>query len=85
VRAYYGRHPKTASGNIRSAALGLQPRQRLSPQLQERLSYTRPKPIRMRGGQNGDQVGTPIAAATVHNTPSKWAGGDHANPRRETN
>ena len=68
VRAYYGRHPQTGQWQppIR-LRWGLQPRQRLSPQLQERLSYTAVETDSYaRAAKRATKWGTPIAAATVH-------------------
>jgi len=68
VRAYYGRHPKTGQWQHPIRLLwGLQPRQRLSPQLQERLSYTAAETDSYaRAAKMATKWGTPIAAATVH-------------------
>ena len=68
LRAYYGRHPKTGQWQHPIRRLwGLQPRQRLSPQLQERVSYTAAETDSYeRAAKLAAKWGTPIAASTIH-------------------
>jgi hypothetical protein len=68
LRAYYGRHPKTGQWQHPIRLLwGLQPRQRLSPQLQERVSYTAAETDSYeRAAKLAAKWGTPIAASTIH-------------------
>jgi hypothetical protein len=68
LRAYYGRHPKTGQWQHPIRLLwGLKPRQRLSPQLQERVSYTAAETDSYeRAAKLAAKWGTPIAASTIH-------------------
>lgn len=68
LRAHYGRHPKTQKWQhpIRRV-WGLKPRQRLSPQLQDRVSYTAVEADSYeRAAKMATKWGTPIAASTIH-------------------
>lgn len=73
VRAHYGRHPKTGKWQHPIRLLwGLQPRQRLSPQLQDRVSYTAAETDSYeRAAKMATKWGTPIAASTVHKHAQK--------------
>jgi len=68
LRAHYGRHPKTRQWQHPIRLLwGLQPRQRLSPQLQDRVSYTAVETDSYeRAAKMATKWGTPLAAATIH-------------------
>ena len=68
LRAHYGRHPKTRQWQHPIRLLwGLQPRQRLSPQLQDRVSYTAVETDSYeRAAKMATKWGTPIAASTIH-------------------
>ena len=67
-RAHYGRHPQTGKWQHPIRLLwGLQPRQRLSPQLQERVSYTAVETDSYeRAAKMATKWGTPLVAATIH-------------------
>jgi hypothetical protein len=68
LRAHYGRHPQTRKWQYPIRLLwGLQPRQRLSPQLQDRVSYTAAETDSYeRAAKMATKWGTPIAASTIH-------------------
>ena len=68
LRAHYGRHPKTRKWQHPIRLLwGLKPRQRLSPQLQDRVSYTAAETDSYeRAAKMATKWGTPLAASTVH-------------------
>jgi hypothetical protein len=68
LRAHYGRHPKTRQWQHPIRLLwGLQPRQRLSPQLQDRVSYTAVETDSYeRAAKMASKWGTPLAASTIH-------------------
>ena len=68
LRVHYGRHPQTGRWQHPIRLLwGLQPRQKLSPQLQERLTYTAVETDSYgRAAKMATKWGTPIAASTVH-------------------
>ena len=68
LRAHYGRHPKTRKWQHPIRLLwGLKPRQRLSPQLQDRVSYTAAETDSYeRAAKMAAKWGTPLAASTVH-------------------
>lgn len=68
LRAHYGRHPKTRQWQHPIRLLwGLQPRQRLSPQLQDRVSYTAAETDSYeRAAKMAIKWGTPLAASTIH-------------------
>ena len=68
LRAHYGRHPKTRQWQHPIRLLwGLQPHQRLSPQLQDRVSYTAAETDSYeRAAKMATKWGTPLAAATIH-------------------
>lgn len=68
IRAHYGRHPQTRKWQQPIRRLwGLGPRQRLSPQLQERVSCTAAEtdPYE-RAARMGTKWGTPLVASTIH-------------------
>lgn len=68
LRAHYGRHPKTGQWQYPIRLLwGLKPRQILSPQLQERVSYTAVETDSYeRAAKMAAKWGTSIAASTIH-------------------
>jgi len=68
LRAHYGRHPRTGQWQHPIRLLwGLKPRQLLSPQLQERVSYTAVETDSYeRAAKMAAKWGTPIAASTIH-------------------
>jgi hypothetical protein len=68
LRAHYGRHPQTRQWQHPIRLLwGLQPHQRLSPQLQDRVSYTAAETDSYeRAAKMATKWGTPLAAATIH-------------------
>jgi hypothetical protein len=68
VRAHYGRHPKTGKWQHPIRLLWeLQPRQRLSSQLQDRVSYTAAETDSYeRAAKMATKWGTPITASTIH-------------------
>jgi len=68
LRAHYGRHPQTRKWQYPIRLLwDLQPRQRLSPQLQDRVSYTAAETDSYeRAAKMATKWGTPIAASTIH-------------------
>lgn len=68
LRAHYGRHPKTRQWQYPIRLLwGLQPRQVLSPQLEDRVSYTAVETDSYeRAAKMATKWGTPIAASTIH-------------------
>ena len=68
LRAHYGRHPKTRQWQHPIRLLwGLQPHQRLSPQLQDRVSYTAVETDSYeRAAKMATKWGTPVAASTIH-------------------
>jgi len=68
IRAHYGRHPQTRKWQQPVRRLwGPGPRQRLSPQLQERVSYTALETDSYaRAAKMAAKWGTPLAAATIH-------------------
>ena len=68
LRAHYGRHPQTRKWQHPIRLLwGLKPRQRLSPQLQDRVSYTAAEADSYeRAAKMAAKWGTPIAASTIH-------------------
>jgi hypothetical protein len=68
LRAHYGRHPRTRKWQHPIRLLwGLKPRQRLSPQLQDRVSYTAAETDSYeRAAKMATKWGTPLAASTVH-------------------
>ena len=68
LRAHYGRHPKTRQWQHPIRLLwGLQPCQRLSPQLQDRVSYTAVETDSYeRAAKMATKWGTPLAASTIH-------------------
>lgn len=67
-RAHYGRHPQTGKWQHPIRLLwGLKPRQRLSPQLQDRVAYTAAETDSYeRAAKMATKWGTPLVAATVH-------------------
>jgi hypothetical protein len=67
-RAHYGRHPKTRKWQHPIRVLwGLKPRQRLSPQLQERVTYTAVETDSYeRAAKMATKWGTPLVASTIH-------------------
>jgi len=67
-RAHYGRHPQTRQWQHPIRLLwGLKPRQRLSPHLQDRVSYTAAETDSYeRAAKMATKWGTPLAASTVH-------------------
>lgn len=68
LRAHYGRHPQTRKWQHPIRRLwGLKPRQRLSPQLQERVSYTATETDSYeRAAKMATKWGTPLVASTIH-------------------
>ena len=68
IRAHYGRHPRTRKWQHPIRLLwGLKPRQRLSPQLQERVSYTAAQTDSYeRAAKMATKWGTALAASTIH-------------------
>jgi hypothetical protein len=68
LRAHYGRHPKTRKWQHPIRLLwGLKPRQRLSPQLQDRVSYTAAETDSYeRAAKMATKWGTPLVASTIH-------------------
>jgi hypothetical protein len=68
LRAHYGRHPQTRKWQYPIRLLwDLPPRQRLSPQLQDRVSYTAAETDSYeRAAKMATKWGTPIAASTIH-------------------
>jgi hypothetical protein len=68
LRAHYGRHPKTRQWQFPIKLLwDLKPRQELSPQLQERVTYTAAETDSYeRAAKMAAKWGTPIAASTIH-------------------
>jgi len=68
IRAHYGRHPQTRKWQHPLRQLwGLRPRQRLSPQLAERVSYTATETDSYeRAAKMAAKWGTPLVASTVH-------------------
>ena len=68
IRAHYGRHPRTGKWQHPIRLLwGLKPRQRLSPQLQERVSYTAAETDSFeRAARMATKWGTPLVASTIH-------------------
>ena len=68
LRAHYGRHPQTRQWQHPIRLLwGLKPRQRLSPHLQDRVSYTAAETDSYeRAAKMAAKWGTPIAASTIH-------------------
>lgn len=68
IRAHYGRHPRTRNWQHPIRLLwGLHPRQRLSPQLQERVSYTAAETDSYeRAAKMATKWGTPLVASTIH-------------------
>jgi hypothetical protein len=68
IRAPYGRHPRTGKWQHPIRLLwGLKPRQMLSPQLEDRVSYTAVETDSYeRAAKMATQWGTPLAAATIH-------------------
>lgn len=68
LRAHYGRHPRTRQWQQPIRRLwGLPPRQRLSPQLQERVSYTAAETDSYeRAAKMATKWGTPLVASTIH-------------------
>jgi len=73
LRAHYGRHPQTRQWMSPIRVLwGLEPRQELSPQLQERVVYTAAETDSFeRAAKMAAKWGTPIAAATIHKQVQK--------------
>ena len=68
IRAHYGRHPKTRQWQHPIRVLwGLKPRQRLSPQLQDRVSYTAVETDSYeRAAKMATKWGTALVASTIH-------------------
>jgi hypothetical protein len=68
LRAHYGRHPQTRKWQHAIRRLwGLKPRQRLSPQLQDRVSYTAAETDSYeRAARMATKWGTPLVASTIH-------------------
>jgi hypothetical protein len=68
LQAHYGRHPQTRKWQQPVRRLwGLGPRQRLSPQLQERVSYTAAETDSYeRAAKMAAKWGTPVVASTIH-------------------
>jgi hypothetical protein len=66
--APYGRHPQTGQWQHPIRRLwGLKPRQRLSPQLQDRVAYTAAETDSYeRAAKMATKWGTPLVAATIH-------------------
>jgi len=66
--AHYGRHPRTGKWQHPIRLLwGLEPRQRLSPQLQDRVSYTAAETDSYeRAAKMATKWGTPLVASTIH-------------------
>ena len=73
LRAHYGRHPKTRKWQHPIRLLwGLKPRQRLSPQLQDRVSYTAAETDSYeRAAKMATKWGTPLVASTIHKHAQK--------------
>jgi hypothetical protein len=67
-RAHYGRHPQTRKWQHPIRLLwGLKPRQRLSPHLQDRVSYTAAETDSYeRAAKMATKWGTPLVASTIH-------------------
>ena len=67
-RAHYGRHPQTRKWQHPIRRLwGLKPRQRLSPHLQDRVSYTAAETDSYeRAAKMATKWGTPLVASTIH-------------------
>ena len=67
-RTHYGRHPQTGQWQPPIRLLrGLKPRQRLSPQLQDRVAYTAAETDSYeRAAKMATKWGTPLVAATIH-------------------
>jgi len=68
LRAHYGRHPKTGEWQHPIRLLwGLKPYQVISPQLEDRISYTAAETDSYgRAAKMANKWGTPIAASTIH-------------------
>ena len=68
VRAHYGRHPQTRQWQHPVRLLWhLKPHQRLSPQLEDRITYTAVETDSYeRAAKMAQKWGTPIAASTIH-------------------
>ena len=68
LRVHYGRHPTTGQWQHPVRLLwGLKPRQRLSPQLQDRVSYTAAETDSYeRAAKMAAKWGTPLVASTIH-------------------
>ena len=68
LRAHYGRHPQTRKWQHPIRLLwGLKPRQRLSPHLQDRVSYTAAETDSYeRAAKMATKWGTPLVASTIH-------------------
>ena len=68
LRAHYGRHPQTRQWQHPIRRLwGLQPYQRLSPQLQDRVTYTATETDSYeRAAKMATKWGTPLVASTFH-------------------
>jgi hypothetical protein len=68
LRAHYGRHPQTRQWQQPIRLLwGLKPRQRLSPQLQDRVCYTAAETDSYeRAAKMATKWGTPLVASTFH-------------------
>ena len=68
LRAHYGRHPQTQQWQHPIRRLwGLSSRQRLSPQLQDRVSYTAAETDSYeRAAKMATKWGTPLVASTIH-------------------
>ena len=68
LRVHYGRHPKTRQWQYPIRRWwGLPPHQRLSPQLQDRITYTAVETDSYaRAAKMATQWGTPVAASTIH-------------------
>ena len=66
--AHYGRHPQTGKWQHPIRLLwGLKPRQRLSPQLQDRVAYTAAQTDSYeRAAKIATKWGTPLVASTIH-------------------
>jgi hypothetical protein len=73
IRARYGRHPQSGQWMCPIRVLwGLEPRQELSPQLQERLVYTAAETDAFeRAAKMASKWGAPIAASTIHKLVQK--------------
>ncbi len=68
LRVHYGCHPQTGKWQHPVRLLwGLKPRQRLSPHLQDRVSYTAAETDSYeRAAKMATKWGTPLVAATIH-------------------